>query len=225
MYVDRKEALRYMGYSGQKIDDNIQKLLDECIDEVMDISKESFIYEIFDIDRTGEGLILIGSTIILKGAAINAHLLEAERCAVMAATIGLEVDRRIAFYSKTNLTRGVVFDACAAAAVESLCDMVQDEIAAKAVTMGFEITSRYSPGYGDFSIDIQKDIARVLKTYEKIGLSVNESSIMIPRKSVTAVIGMQVGKCSVESHTCKSHKCKSCNDKYCLYRKVGDDYE
>ncbi len=220
MYVDKKEALRYMGYSGQKIDDNIQKLLDDCIDEVMDISKESFLYEIFDIERTGEGLHLKGSTIILRGEAINAHLAEAERGVVMAATLGLQVDRRIDFYSKTDLTRGLVFDACAAAAVESLCDMVQGEIAAKAETMGLEITSRYSPGYGDFSIGIQKEIAKVLRTYEKIGLSVNESSIMIPRKSVTAVIGMQVGKCSV-----KSNKCKSCESKYCLYRKVGDDNE
>ncbi|MHB1394400.1 MAG: hypothetical protein ACYCYE_15260 [Clostridia bacterium] len=220
MYIDRKEVLRYMGYSGQKIDDNIQKLLDDCIDEVMDISKKSFTYEIFDIERTGEGLYLGGSTLILRGEAIREHLREAERCAVMAVTIGLEVDRRIAFYSRTNLTKGLVFDACAAAAVESLCDMVQEEIEAKAMTMGLEITSRYSPGYGDFSIVIQKGIAKVLRTYEKIGLSVNESSIMIPRKSVTAVIGMQVGKCSVSGN-----KCKSCENKNCLYRRVGDDNE
>jgi hypothetical protein len=217
MYINRKEALRYMGYSGQKIDDNLQELLDACIDELMDISKQSFIYEIFDIQWAENGLCLKGSTLVLHGEDIHAHLLMAGKCAVMAATVGLEVDRRIAFYSKTDLTKGLMLDACATAAVESLCDMVQEEIRVKAVTMGLEITSRFSPGYGDFSIGIQKDIAKVLKTYEKIGLSVNESSIMIPRKSVTAVIGMQVGKCSLESH-----KCKSCEDKYCLYRKVGE---
>ena len=220
MYIDRKEALRYMGHRGQKIDESLQSLLDACIDEVMNISKKGFIYEIFDIERREEGLYLKGSTLILRGEAIHAHLLKAERCAVMAVTLGLEVDRRIAFYSKTDLTKGLVFDACAAVAVESLCDMVQSEIEGKAMTMGLDITSRFSPGYGDFSIDLQKEIAKVLRTYEKIGLSVNESSIMIPRKSVTAVIGMCKGKCSV-----KSHKCGSCEDKYCLYRKVGADDE
>jgi hypothetical protein len=220
MYIDRKEALRYMGYRGQKIDESLQNLLDDCIDEVMDISKQSFIYEIFDIESREEGLCLKGSTLVLRGEAIHAHLLKAEKCAVMAVTLGLEADRRIAFYSKTNLTKSLVFDACAAAAVESLCDMVQSEIAAKAASMGLEITSRYSPGYGDFSIDIQKEIAKVLKTYEKIGLSVNESSIMIPRKSVTAVIGIQDEKCSA-----KIHKCNSCEDKCCLYRKDGADDE
>lgn len=220
MYIDRKEALRYMGYRGQKIDESLQNLLDDCIDEVMDISKQSFIYEIFDIESREEGLYLKGSTLMLRGEAIHAHLKKAEKCAVMAVTLGLEVDRRIAFYSKTNLTKSLVFDACAAAAVESLCDMVQSEIAAKAVAMGLEITSRFSPGYGDFSIDIQKEIAKVLKTYEKLGLSVNESSIMIPRKSVTAVIGMQAEKCSAICH-----KCNSCEDKDCLYRKDGADGE
>jgi len=220
MYIDKKEALRYMGYSGQKIDDNIQKLLDDCIREVMDISTKSYIYEMFDIERSKEGLHLKGSTLILEGEAINAHLLKAEKCAVMAVTLGLQVDMRIAFYSKTDLTKSLVFDACATAAAEALCDIVQSEIAAKAMTMGLEITSRFSPGYGDFSIGIQKEIVKVLRAYEKIGLSVNESSIMIPRKSVTAVIGMSNEKCSL-----KSHKCNNCEDKDCLYRKVGADNE
>lgn len=220
MHIDRNEALRYMGYKGQLIDDNMEKLLDACMDEVMDISKKSFTYEVFDIERREEGLCLKGTTLVLQGLNIAAHLNKAEKCAVMAVTLGLEIDKRIAFYSKTDLTKGLIFDACAAAAVESLCDMVQEKIEAEAGDMGFEITARYSPGYGDLSIGIQREIAKVLKTYEKIGLSVNESSIMIPRKSVTAFIGMQKEKCSKEKHGCEK-----CENKYCMYRKDADGNE
>lgn len=220
MYIDKKEALRYMGYRGQKLDENMEKLLDACIKEVQDISKNSFTYEIFDIERVEEGVSLKGTTLILRGEDIAVHLLKSEKCAVMAVTLGLETDRRIAFYSKTNLTKGLVFDACAAASVESLCDMIQAEIEVKAKTMGLATTSRYSPGYGDFSIENQKEIGRVLKVYERIGLSVNESSIMIPRKSVTAVIGMQRERCIVENH-----KCISCKNTNCLYRKDGNEDE
>ena len=46
MYIDRNEALRYMGYRGQSMDDNMEKLLDTCIDEVMNLSKKSFVYKI-----------------------------------------------------------------------------------------------------------------------------------------------------------------------------------
>lgn len=217
MYIDRKEALRYMGYRGQKMDPALHDLLDTCIEEVKAVSKESFTYGIFDMERVEEGLQLKGTTLLLHGKDIGRHLSKAEKCAVMAVTLGLETDRRIAFYSKTDLTKGLIFDACAAAAVESICDMVQEEIEAKAKAIGLQTTTRFSPGYGDFSIDIQKEIARVLKTYEKFGLGVNESSIMIPRKSVTAVIGMQKESC-----ISREHKCINCEDKNCLYREDVD---
>jgi hypothetical protein len=218
MYIDRVEALRYMGYRGQRMDANVEKLLDECIDEVMLVSKTSFLYDIFDMESKEEGLHLIGTTLLLRGKDIKAHLSGAEKCAVMAVTLGLEVDRRIDFYSRTELAKALVFNACAAAAVESLCDTVQGKIEAEARSMGLEITSRYSPGYGDFPIDIQKELSKVLKTYERLGLSVNESSIMIPRKSVTAFIGMKREKCRKENN-----KCKSCKYSDCVFRKEVDN--
>lgn len=218
MHIDKKEALRYMGYRGQTMDENMEGLLDACIAEIMDISTNGFLYEIFDIERRAEGLYLRGTTLVLQGEDIAGHLRRAEKCVVMAVTLGLETDKRISFYSKTDLTKGLVFDACATAAVESLCDRVQGKIEAEAKSMGFETTSRYSPGYGDFSIGIQKELVKVLKTYERLGLSVNERSIMIPRKSVTAFIGIQKEGCNKNSH-----KCSDCENKYCLYRKDGDD--
>lgn len=216
MYIDKKEALRYMGYRGQEIDKGLQELLDNCIDEVRTVSRRDYIYEVFDIERRGPELCLKGTTLVLPGKNIGSHLSKADKCVVMAATLGLEADRRIAFYSRTDLTRGIVFDACAGVAIEWLCDEIQKEIAAKAKSMGFEITQRFSPGYGDLPIDIQGDLTRALKTYEKIGLGVNESSVMIPRKSVTALIGMQKEACASTEH-----KCIDCDSKNCLYREDG----
>ncbi len=220
MKIDRKEALRYMGYKGQDMDGGLEKLLDACIDEVMNISRQGFTYEVFDIDRRGETICLKGSILTLEGKAIEAHLAKSEKCAVMAVTLGLEVDKRITLYSRTDLTRSIVLDACATAAVEALCDDVQERIRAEAVDLQLELTSRYSPGYGDFSVEVQREIVRVLKTYEKIGLSANENSILLPRKSVTAVIGMQKEKCGV-----KNHDCGNCKDIYCRYREDGEDNE
>lgn len=219
MKIVKKEVLRYLGYRGQKIDDSLAGLLDECVSEVRTVSNLGFTYEIYDIEGNEEGLCLKGTTLILRGRDIHSNLAKAEKCAVMAVTLGLEVDRRIDFYTRADLTKGLIFDACATAAVESCCDIVQEEIKARAKIMGLETTSRFSPGYGDFYIGIQKEIVRALKTYEKIGLSVNESSIMIPRKSVTAIIGMQNEGC--DTVECK---CGSCEDKYCSYRR-DRDYE
>lgn len=214
MYIDRKEALRYMGYRGQKPDRETERLLDECIEEIHRISKNSYVYDIFDIERSGEGMYLKGTKLFLEGEAIKEHLSKARKCAVMAVTLGLEVEKRIFLYTKTELAKGLVFDACATAAVESLCGIVQDEIKNRAESMGFEITGRFSPGYGDFPIEMQKEIINVLKAYERIGLSVNESSVMIPRKSVTAVIGLQQESCGS-----RGSSCDCCKDISCKYRK------
>jgi len=214
MYIDREEVLRYMGYRGQNIDHTTEKLLNDCIDEVARVSKESFLYEIFDIERAAEGLCLKGTTLTLAGEDIGRHLAGSEKCALMAVTLGLEVDKRINFYSKTDIAKALVFDACATAAVESLCDAVQEKIETAAKSMGFETTTRFSPGYGDFSIGIQKELAKVLKAYEGIGLSVSESSIMIPRKSVTAFIGLRREKSDKSGHSCES-----CDSGNCSFRK------
>jgi hypothetical protein len=206
-----------MGHRGQKLDHAMESLLDACIEEVKAVSRESFTYRIFDLEKQEQGIYLKGSTLLLRGRDIEAHLEKAESCALMAVSLGLEIDKRITLYSRTDLTRSVIFDACAVAAVESLCDEVQQEIEEKAKSIGLQITQRFSPGYGDFSIDIQRYITKVLGTYEKFGLGVNESSIMIPRKSVTAVIGLQRESCSSGEH-----KCIKCGDKNCIYREDED---
>ncbi len=220
MLIDKKEALRYMGYRGQEMDAKLKGLLEACIEEVTAASREYFTYEIFDIERKPEGLQLAGTTLLLVGNDIAAHLAKSGKCALMAVSLGLEIDRRLSLYSRTDLTRSIVFDACAASAVEALCDEVQERIRSEAAGLGLNITTRFSPGYGDLSIGIQREIVRTLKTYEKFGLGVNESSLMIPRKSVTAVIGLQNGDCGT-----REHKCISCEDKNCIYRRDGDENE
>lgn len=220
MFIDKKEALRYMGYRGQEMDAKLKDLLEACIEEVKAVSRECFTYEIFDIERKPEGLHLTGTTLILGGRDIAAHLAKSCKCALMAVSLGLEIDRCLSLYSRTDLTRGLVFDACAVVAVEALCDEVQERIEAEAEGLGLNITTRFSPGYGDLSIGIQGEIVRTLKTYEKFGLGVNESSLMIPRKSVTAVIGLQNG-----DYGARAHKCISCEDKNCTYRRDGDENE
>lgn len=217
MVIDKNEVLRYLGYSGQSIDKSIESLLEECIIELKMTSKGKYVYSIFDIERCNNSIALKDTILSFSGTDINKHLMYSEKCALMAATLGIEVDKCIGFYIKTDLTKGIILDACASVAIEGLCDTLEEEIKGKANDMGYEITNRFSPGYGDFPICIQKNILGVLKAYQSIGLTVNESHIMLPRKSVTAVIGFQKVKCAE-----KNDKCSRCNQSDCLYRKSSD---
>ena len=68
---------------------------------------------------------------------------------------------------------------------------------------GFFLTTRYSPGYGDLPIGIQRNFIRLLDTVRRIGLNVSDSGIMIPRKSVTAIIGISEAEKKQEKLGCK----------------------
>jgi len=220
MKIDKGEVLRYLGYKNQLIDEKLTVLIDECIGEVIDISRGKYVYNIFDIKKESEGILLLDTVLYLRGKNIYEHLKESERCALLAVTLGLEMDKRIAFYSKFNITKAVIMDACASTAVEALCDIVQCEIEETAGESGLYITKRYSPGYGDFLIEQQRGIINILDCERKIGLTLTDSFLMLPRKSVTAVIGL--GKSSkVENE----EKCKGCSMKNCIYRKVGKGCE
>ncbi|MEA4961813.1 vitamin B12 dependent-methionine synthase activation domain-containing protein [Lutispora sp.] len=217
MHINRKEVLRYLGHKNQYMDEKLEKLLTECIAEMTEALRKSFVYNVYDIERDGDKMALKDTNLIFQSKDLTMHFRNSDKCALMAATLGLEADRRIAYYSKTDLTKGIVMDACASAAIEALCDEVQEEIRIEALKEGYCCTSRYSPGYGDLPITLQKGIIELLKAYPRIGLTVNESSIMLPRKSVTAFIGWQR-----QESTSEGNKCSRCKDRNCIYRKCGD---
>ena len=88
----------------------------------------------------------------------------------MAATIGSDIERKVKLYSKYNLTKALILDSCATTAIEEVCDNLQESIS-KGILKGEEkFTFRYSPGYGDLALDIQKEIVSILDCERKIGL-------------------------------------------------------
>ena len=101
--------------------------------------------------------------------------------------------------------------------IEVLCDTIDAQFREEYKKQGLFLTTRYSPGYGDLPIGIQRDFIRLLDTVRRIGLNVSDSGIMIPRKSVTAIIGI--------SETEKKQEklgCKGCNlVKACRFLRRG----
>lgn len=213
MSIDRKEVLRYLGYNNQNIDEKLENLIDECMAEIKSISKPKYVYDIFFINRENT-LILENTNFALEGQNIKNHLKNSNKCAVIVVTLGSMVDFKIKYYEKINLTKAVILDACATTYIEEICDKVQEEIKEIARKEGKNITFRYSPGYGDFPITSQGYILNILDANKRVGVTATESSILIPRKSVTAFIGFQIEEQK------KINKCLSCN-KYnsCNFRK------
>jgi hypothetical protein len=217
--INKDEALKYLGYKNRKADEATDKLLNETISELQEISELKYVYRIFNIKKENNS-ISFDNIINIKSKDIERLFKDCEKSAVMAATVGFQVEKRIKYYSMTNLSKGVVFDACADAFIEALCDLAEDEIKELAAEEGCGITFRYSPGYGDVPVSHQGEILSALNAQKLIGLTSSDSSILIPRKSVTAFIGFS--KAGILNKTNKK-SCLDCNlYESCGYATEGD---
>lgn len=189
--IDRQEVLRYLKTAADFRDESINKLIDEAVEEIKEIINFRYIYKNFPVKIEENGVDVLNTTLFLAGESIKKHLENSDQIYLMAATIGNQVDKRISFYEKTSITKSMIMDACATTAIEEGCDCVEAQIKEKVLASGNSgITFRYSPGYGDLDIDIQQDFLRVLNAPKKIGLTASKYNMLLPSKSVTAVIGV-----------------------------------
>ncbi len=210
MKIDKSEVLRYLGYRGGFVEEEIYGNIDECTEKILKLSTPRSTYKIFEID---ENCRLSSSDYRLDGEDIKIHLRSCRRCVLMAATIGIGVENYIKQLQITDMAKAVIADSCATAAIESYCDEVESKIK-EAYPY---ITERFSPGYGDMPIEMQKTFAVLLDTPRKIGLTVTEAEVLLPRKSVTAVIGISETEIKETKRSCESCNLKNS----CSYRREG----
>lgn len=219
--INRDEAFRYMGQRGALIAElrGLAALADECEARLLNAINPKLVYAVFDIERgdnIGGSISVSGTPLKLDGESICVHLEGCGKCALMAVTLGAGVDRVIREYESSAMEKAFVADALASAAVEQMCDMAETEIQERLA--GAHFTWRFSPGYGDLPLGIQRDLLDVLNAQKRIGLTVTDSLILIPRKSVTAIIGI-----ADHELTPKTRGCSTCliREK-CEFRKRGE---
>lgn len=115
------------------------------------------------------------------------HLQSADAALVFAATLGIGPDRLLARATRLSPAKALMLQALGTAQIEALCRQFCRDMETE---LGMRLLPRFSPGYGDLSLDIQRDIFRLLCCERKIGLTLSESLMMLPTKSVTAFVGI-----------------------------------
>ena len=228
--LDQREILRYLGYKDTGITPQIQKLIDRCEKDALKIIEPKYMYERFNICHEPEGIHVDGTDLILKGQDIAAHVNGCKEIVLMGVTAGMVLDRWIRRYMISEPDAGVVLDSCGIQAVEQVADYVEKEIEERVLSEGYHLTWRFSPGYGDFPLETQRELVRVLDLPRRIGVSLTENCLMVPSKSVTAVLGIydpdiylkDESNISALKSERKNNSCDFCNNKdRCLFRKRG----
>ena len=183
--LDIKETMRYLGYAGVKSADGLDGLIAECEGLIQPVLAPKAVYDVFPLTH-GEG-----EALDLGFARVNSHslFLNLNGCkmiALFAATVGAGVDRLILKYNRLSPARAVVLQAMGAAAVEQWCDELNARITAR-----FGSTRpRFSCGYGDLPLKLQREIFPALNVTKNIGVTLTDGDLMIPEKSVTAIVGI-----------------------------------
>lgn len=105
---------------------------------------------------------------------------------LIAFSSGIDIDRLISKKQYISNAEAFILDAIASAGVESFANYVCNAICA-----GKQTTKRFSPGYADFPLESQNKILKRLDAQNTVGITLSNDLLMIPMKSITAVIGIK----------------------------------
>lgn len=187
----KSEVLRYLGYRRkQELTPELSKIIDELMREVQEVSKARYTYQVFDliVEPENEVIQIAGTGFIIPGKNAYNHLKNADKVVLYAGTLGLEIERKTRIYEAIELTKGFILDACAVEYIEKVMDLAEVDVSFH--FPDYYLNRRFSPGYGDVPLSIQGDFIQVCGADKKLGLTLTENHLMIPRKSVTAFAGL-----------------------------------
>ena len=183
---DRREIVRYIGMPEELAE--LEKTVSDCIEKASDKLAYKVCYAEFPIEVYENEVDLGFAKTQSKG--LIKELSGCHSIILFAATVGIEIDRMIAKSALASPLLELVLSAIGTERVEALCDEFCRELKVQKAEMGIGVRRRFSPGYSDLPLDLQKDVFRALGCSKHIGLSLNESLLMSPSKSVTAIVGL-----------------------------------
>jgi len=218
--ADYSEVLRYLGCPGGYVKDGarIGQMVLDTYQEVKRFAVPRGIYGTFRIERLPDGGFLLPEAgLSLLSRDLEALWQDSEKMTILAATLGNSVDQLVSYLvGSGQYAKAVIADAIGSAAAEAAIEQVDSIVRKEARQRGKTLTARFSPGYGDVSLDLQKDLVALVGA-DEIGIEVTEAFILKPRKSVTALLAWS----DSTSHSAKSEEadCQFCKFKECRFRR------
>lgn len=122
----------------------------------------------------------------LKSRNLAENLKNCKKAFLLAATVGISTDRFIARSTALSPAKGFIADALSSAAVEAVCDYADNFLRGEN-----KKPMRFSAGYGDLDLKNQPIILDRLSAYKNVGITLTNGFLMVPQKSVTAILGVQ----------------------------------
>jgi len=214
--IDKDEVCRYLGYrNGHRPNSPISSVVDEEIGEAYELIQPWSCYQIMNIERIRQPRIILEDGLTMTSAVLSRILYPCHRIAIFLATIGQKLEGRVTqLMDEEQMLRAMVLDAAGSEAAEKTVYYLQEKIRQIAAAEGAEITRRYSPGYCDWDITQQRVLFEAMDS-TPLTLNLTEECLMMPRKSISGVIGLG----QFEKSRYKPSPCRLCTMVDCQIRR------
>ena len=177
-----REVLRYLNV--KEPDEALLSLVYDCIEQCRRVIMPKAVYVKCPVSINGKTVDL--GELRMDSQKLSVFLDGANEAYVFVATLGAMADREVNKYLRAEPSRGVILNAVMIAFVEEFCDKLNGYL------LGVDAsTKRFSPGYGDLALEYQKEVLKLLNAEKNVGITLTDTYLMVPTKSVSAIVGIK----------------------------------
>ena len=187
MQLNIDEALRYLG-AGTQAPAALRQEMADVARQLMQTLRPRYIYRVYPLRHEEHTELLPDADVALTGGTARRMLAQCDQAVLLMCTLGAQFDTLLRTQQARDMSRAVMLDACGSAWVEAGCDAAEQELKTRFPER--YLTDRFSPGYGDLPLTLQPGICAALDAQRRLGVTVTESLLLNPAKTVTAVIGL-----------------------------------
>ena len=156
--------------------------------------------------------VTIDGGIVFRSSILTRLLEQCEKVAVFTVTIGNHLEKIVAALARDGLMlRATILDTVGSNTAERVAEMAHNLISEEARPLGFCTSRRFSPGYCDWDISQQEMVFGAMGR-NTAGVSLTDGYLMIPRKSISGIIGLGRPGHDVEEY----NPCRTCSNRECL---------
>lgn len=208
-------ALRYAGCRGAA-DEGLVRTAQDCLDRLQAACSPAWRWVSCAVTREADGVCRLDDWRVTSRRLADG-LTGCDRAVLFAATLGTAADRLLLRESAEDMSRAVLLQAAAAAYLEHYGDTCLARLREQMAREGVHLRLRVSPGDGDFALDAQRELLTRLDATRRIGVTLTDALMLLPSKTVTAVIGLTRDP----TLGCNTASCAGCDKKDCRFRYTG----
>jgi len=210
LILDEPQVSRALGYPGDA-PDHIQTIIHDLWQESLTHIMPRGVYEQFPV-KIGQRTLTVRDTTFECGAKVANHLDGSQDIALFVATLGPDFDTWSQAWFQKDPLNGYITNTLGSVCVESIVDLLERTITQQAAQDDLTVSNRLSPGYCHWNVEEQRQLFSLLPD-QCCGITLTDSCLMIPIKSVTGVMGVGGDLQRLE------YNCQLCEKEDCVMRR------